>query len=107
MDAPRNERHNYFTMMQQLSIFEIHIYRNYISKSIGFFSRMKRPKSSKGTLDDLLKPHMGGMSLLEAVEKELLYMVDYTEMLQNVSCKTGLVWSIIILPLYKRLMFFK
>ena len=52
---------------------------------------MKRPKSSEGTLDDLLGPHMGGMSLLEAVEKELLYMVDYTEILQNVPCKTGLV----------------
>ncbi len=53
--------------------------------------RMKRPNSSQGTLNDLLKPHMEGMTLSEAVEEERLYMVDYTEMLQNLPCKTGLV----------------
>ncbi|XP_072016683.1 polyunsaturated fatty acid lipoxygenase ALOX15B-like [Amphiura filiformis] len=52
---------------------------------------MRRPDGVEGSLDDLLKPHMEENTLEEAVEKELLYKVDYTNTLADVPCKTGFI----------------
>ncbi|XP_072022655.1 polyunsaturated fatty acid 5-lipoxygenase-like [Amphiura filiformis] len=62
-----------------------------VESAIDIEQAMKRPDGVEGSLDDLLKPHMEGNTLEEAVEKELLYKVDYTNTLADVPCKTGFI----------------
>ncbi|XP_072017405.1 arachidonate 12-lipoxygenase, 12R-type-like [Amphiura filiformis] len=52
---------------------------------------LRLPASDKQSLNDMLKKHMEEKTLEEAVEKELLYKVDYTNTLADVPCKTGFI----------------
>ena len=53
--------------------------------------KIQPAKQTAKTLEDLLKPHMEGLSLQEAIDQEKLYQVDYTEVLHDVQCVNNLV----------------